>query len=155
KGTNPFVVQVNGALTAARLGLASPPLTPSAPQYAGDQTGSLDPGGLFLTAVGPGDVSFAAWQPGVNDVFAFIDRSLAGPAAATYSYLVAGWYSDPTAANGDPLFAAGDAGAFADALRVLQWSLASAAPAPPYVTVCHGLATGVAWQPGLTLGTAA
>ncbi|HUI30575.1 MAG TPA: hypothetical protein VLX91_10190 [Candidatus Acidoferrales bacterium] len=60
-------------------------------------------GQLFLTAVGPGNVSFAAYVPGVKDVFSFTDTDVPpeGTGVYTYTYMVVGWYSDP--ANADPL----------------------------------------------------
>jgi hypothetical protein len=175
KGSNSYVVQqVDGRPAPATIGFASTKLNAASAQYAGDKTSSLNPGSLFLTAVGPGDVSFAAWQPGVNNVFAFTDTTpelLHSPNGAKWSYMVVGWYSDPTADNGDPLFPATDPCTLQTALQALGWSLAELAitnpdgslilqcsppdPAgnpsfvqPPYVTICHGLATGVVWHPG-------
>lgn len=48
----------------------------------------------FLRAIGPGNVTFAAFAPSVENVFAFHDdvRDLA---AAKLTYLVLGWYSQP------------------------------------------------------------
>ena len=63
-----------------------------------------DPGGeLFLTAVGPGNISFSAYVPGIKDIFSFTDTDLPpeGTGEYYYSYMVVGWYSDPV--NGDPL----------------------------------------------------
>tara|TARA_R110002110_G_scaffold194397_6_gene403236 strand:+ start:2731 stop:3747 length:1017 start_codon:yes stop_codon:yes gene_type:complete len=57
---------------------------------------------LFLRAIGPGDVSFASFSPGVGNVFGFHDdlSDLAADQEASLSYLVLGWISDP---DGDPL----------------------------------------------------
>lgn len=62
-----------------------------------------DAGGSFLTAVGAGNVSFAAYVPGVKDVFAFADTdpNLTPTTQANYTYLVTGWYASP--ANADPM----------------------------------------------------
>ena len=63
-----------------------------------------DPGGeLFLVAVGPGNISFSSYVPGVKDVFSFTDTELPpeGTGVYNYSYMVVGWYSDQ--AKGDPL----------------------------------------------------
>lgn len=53
---------------------------------------------IGLTAMGPGNPSFAFYQPQCNNVFSFIDP-LYGQADETLSYLVLGWFS--SAAN-DP-----------------------------------------------------
>jgi hypothetical protein len=59
----------------------------------------------FLRAIGPGNVHFTVYSPGVMDVLAFYD-DLTGlddkspVAAGTFSYNVVGWYSDPAS---DPL----------------------------------------------------
>lgn len=58
-------------------------------------------GELFLTAVGPGDISFAAYVPSVRDVFSFTDTELPATGLYHYSYMVTGWYSDTK--NADPL----------------------------------------------------
>src|ERR1700722_7694221 len=60
--------------------------------------------GLFLQAVGPGNVSFAAHVHSIRDVFSFNDADL--PAEdkdhkLAFTYMVVGWYSDSAA--GDPL----------------------------------------------------
>ncbi len=57
---------------------------------------------LFLSAVGPGNVSFAAYAPFIENVFSFVDRDLPAPLANEYkyTYMISGWYSDP---NSDPL----------------------------------------------------
>ena len=58
----------------------------------------------FLRAVGPGNISFASFSPGVQNVFAFYDDVTAADNSqiekATFSYYVVGWYSDP---KHDPL----------------------------------------------------
>ncbi|HKS27374.1 MAG TPA: hypothetical protein VJS44_06115 [Pyrinomonadaceae bacterium] len=75
-----------------------------------------EPQQLFLQALGPGDATFSAYQPGLVNVFSFYDpindpnASSNNPNyqdAATFpentalSYLIIGWYSDPTH---DPLY---------------------------------------------------
>src|SRR5205085_4973304 len=72
---------------------------------------------FFLRAVGPGEATFAAYQPGIVNVFSFYDPIYDPNATSddpnyktdtqplpegTYlSYLVVGWYSDP---QQDPLY---------------------------------------------------
>jgi hypothetical protein len=60
-------------------------------------------GDPFLTAVGPANVSFAAYMPFTNDVFAFVDGDLPaeGTGAYAFTYMVVGWFGDP--ATMDPL----------------------------------------------------
>jgi hypothetical protein len=48
----------------------------------------------FLRAMGPGNPTFAAFAPGVENVFAFHD-DMRGLAATKLTYLVVGWYSQP------------------------------------------------------------
>ncbi|MEU9337037.1 hypothetical protein AB0D49_28370 [Streptomyces sp. NPDC048290] len=97
------------------------------------------PGGLFLTAVGPGLPTFAAYQPYNADVFSVHDRTddLDPDTAHQLNYLVAGWYGDPAA---DPL-----TGDLAARLVALRWQPTGTAPATAR-TVCHGTALDVAWQ---------
>ncbi len=57
-------------------------------------------GAPFLRAVAPGNVAFAAFAPGVENVFAFYD-DLTDVDASKLTYLVVGWYSRP--AEMDPL----------------------------------------------------
>lgn len=106
---NPFPSKP-GAIEPTRLGTKATVLE----SWAGE-AGS--PGRLFLRALGPGEATFAAYQPGVVNVFSFYDPVF--DATATYSrpeyrtnaarfpentqltYLIAGWYSDP---KHDPLY---------------------------------------------------
>jgi hypothetical protein len=48
----------------------------------------------FLTAIAPGNVTFAAFEPGVKNVFAFHD-DLSAVEDTGLTYLVVGWYSQP------------------------------------------------------------
>jgi hypothetical protein len=103
----------------------------------------------WLTAVGPGNISFAAFQPHNANVFSLHDE-LNGVAAGTLSYFVAGWYSRP---GDDPLAgwdAAGGAQALAARLEELGWKAApeALAAALPRRTVFHGMSAGVSWEPG-------
>lgn len=55
-----------------------------------------------LTAVGPGDATFAAFAPNVRDVLAVADP-LTGVGEGPVSYALYGWYGDPAS---DPLYGA-------------------------------------------------
>jgi hypothetical protein len=89
-GSNSFLDPVSTAPTETKIGKSSP-LT------GWSETGTQR---LFLKATGPDGITFATWQPGVNNVFSFFDNtvsSLQNPTGKDYvpvSYLVAGWYSD-------------------------------------------------------------
>ncbi len=61
----------------------------------GAWTGALTPGGPVLTAVGPGDVSWAVAYDNVAGVFGMFD-DISDLPAATLTYHVTGWYADPT-----------------------------------------------------------
>ncbi|HYW11883.1 MAG TPA: hypothetical protein VE871_08000, partial [Longimicrobium sp.] len=95
-----------------------------------------DPGGtLFLRATGLADVTFTAYQPGLNNVYAFSDDTSKLPENTLLTYLVAGWFSDPLA---DPLATSTP--------EALNWQvLGTPAPAPT-VSVFHGLVYDVVWQ---------
>ncbi|MDT0449225.1 hypothetical protein [Streptomyces hesseae] len=95
--------------------------------------------GLFLTAVGPGLPTFAAYQPYNTDVFSVHDRTddLDPHTAYQLNYLVAGWYSDP---DEDPL-----AGNLIKRLAAHNWKTKGTAPETAR-TVCHGTALDVQWQ---------
>jgi len=77
----------------------------------------------FLTAPGPGDLSWGAVYDNVRNVFAFYD-GLTGAPTGSYSYAVIGWYANP--AN-DPLY--GSTGGFTTEeqwlalMAGLQWSV--------------------------------
>ncbi len=127
-------------------------------RYTGDLTSEAT--SLFLTAAGPGDVSFAAYQPGLTDVFSFFDASLGSTDAVaplgSYDYLVMGWISDPA---GDPLAppAQGSTSStsstdWTNLLASLDWTLLAGPTAPGQsipatvsTTICHGAVLGVAW----------
>lgn len=96
---------------------------------------------LGLTAVAPGNPSFAAYQPHCNNVFSFID-SLEEASAQTLSYAVYGWYSNP---KDDPLNGVeGDGSNFAQVVEKLGWSTAPSQHAAT-CSLLSGAVTGVAW----------
>ena len=129
----------------------------------------------FLTAVGVGNVSFAAHQPLVNNVFAFCDGTLdltQNPHTPSYyTYLVAGWYaqtsSDPLASVGtyptspylQALWPAQDGQTsqqqwssqteqerFGTILSSFNWSVGKdLLTDAPQAMLCHGLVAGVPW----------
>lgn len=135
-------------------------------------------GQLFLQAVGPGNVSFAAYAPFVKNVFNFTDKELPpeGTGVYTYTYMVIGWYSDPQTA--DPLrgvttYPQGDAAyvpaiwaseaewqaesaaaRFQAIINFMRWSIQGDPPeSPPATSLYHGLVSDLQW-PHSTLGNA-
>lgn len=118
---------------------------------------------LFLRAVGPGEATFAAYQPGVLNVFSFFDPLLdpnAKKEDTQLSYLVIGWYSDPAH---DPLYgpikswdAHGcptrnpwtDKDGWQSLINDLDWSVTAAEKqaALPSQSLFHGSVYGVTWQ---------
>ena len=125
-------------------------------------------GQFFLQAVGPANVSFAAYVPSVQDVFSFVDTTVpASPGLYYFTYLVTGWYSDPQSADPlrgvnafDPAHWASEqdwqsqtpAQRFEKILHALKWSINGAPPAiPPSTSLYHSLAVDVQW-PYTTLG---
>jgi hypothetical protein len=122
-----------------------PPLLPSWPagpgqwlnvtRYLGGATpyitwrGDAGTEQLFLTAVGPGDPAFAAYYPNCRQVFGFydslVDLNPQLPAGGVnLTYLVVGWYSNPTA---DPLAGYGAAADWVRRMAQLRWAVN-----PPY-----------------------
>lgn len=124
---------------------------------------STSPSSAELQAIGPGDATFAAYMANINDVFSFRDdlmldfpqNNLSVPQAWTgqnppaigaglpLTYMVAGWYSDPTQ---DPLYnwqALGDDG-WEKLLAQLGWSVDDATVKPSQI-LCHGSVYGVNW----------
>lgn len=106
---NPFP-STPGAIEPTRIGTKATVLS----SWAGE---AGDTQQLFLRALGPADETFAAFQPGVVNVFSFYDPvydpnasssdpnynqdAAHFPDGTPLSYLVVGWYSDPAH---DPLY---------------------------------------------------
>ncbi|MBX7555327.1 hypothetical protein ABZX95_47650 [Streptomyces sp. NPDC004232] len=118
-------------------------------------------GALFLTAVGPGLPTFAAYQPYNQDVFSIHDSLVyrnGEPALAdgTLSYLVAGWYSDDgvdtlskSAGVGallapDPAEVPPEPARLVGILDALGWQPSGSSQTPR--TLYSGSALGVTWQ---------
>jgi hypothetical protein len=130
----------------------------------------------FLQAMGPGNITFAAFEPGLQDVLAFCDnKENLAATKTTYTYLVMGWYSNST---NDPLtYAAWEKSLDYDNTYVavakdqtnpedqkkfdlkggegenravtfnLKWAVTADSPPTPTNTLCHGLVYSVDWDP--------
>ncbi|MFF4285614.1 hypothetical protein ACFY0R_09840 [Streptomyces sp. NPDC001633] len=134
-GTSPYITR-DGQITriGRRIALADEAWTePGAPD-----------GGLFLTVVGPGLATFAAYQPYNTDVFSLHDTmdGLDDDREHSVSYFVAGWYSDPSA---DPV-----AGLTTEQLKTLlttyDWTLAEGCDGPATRLLCHGTVLSLTWH---------
>jgi hypothetical protein len=87
----------------------------------------------FLTALGPGNVAFASYQPYGAGVFSFHDRAADLGEGQAISYLVAGWYSDPAA---DVLAPQRQRAGLAARLAELGWT--AHGPQSATTTLFHG-----------------
>ncbi len=134
-GTVPFLDPHASTPTPTRLGRVRP--------LAGWTEAAAGP--LFLTALGPGNIAFSAFQPHAANVFSFHDPAAGLAGGDPLSYLVAGWYSAP---SGDVLASQKAAGGFAALLAKLGWSVTGNETAT--TSVYHGSVTGVGWSPTVT-----
>lgn len=97
-------------------------------------------GDLFLTAVGPANPTFSAYQPYGENVFSIHDTLDGVGDKATLSYLVAGWYS----ARGKDLLA--DLADFGDLEQRLGWTVDPPEGDVPHDSIYHGMVYGVQWD---------
>ncbi len=101
---------------------------------------------LFLTAIGPGELTFSAYQPYVNNVFSIHDPLDGVKDKEILSYLVVGWYSDPSA---DILASIEDSESFEEILAHLEWRLVDVASEKTAQRIfCHGMVHGLQWDLG-------
>ena len=110
-------------------------------------------GGKYLaepiTALGPGDPTFAAFYPTGGGAFGFYDAAPPG-ASSALSYLVAGWFAN---AEQDPLHGLRDQAAWSAAMARLGWAWTDdpAHPKPPpdilpTGVLCQGQVQDVGWR---------
>ncbi len=101
-------------------------------------------GQLFLTATGIAQASFLAYQPGLVDVYSFIDDTSALAENTVLTYLVAGWYGN---AAFDPLVLRPAFNATKEMFTDLHWLvLGLNGQTPPSRSVFHGLVNDLVWQ---------
>jgi len=130
-GTSPYVDPTAPTPTPTLIGRALP--------LAGwSETGT---GPLFLTAVGPGNVAFASYQPYVANVFSLHDSVTGVTEGEVLSYLVVGWYSDPSA---DLLAGPAATGGFAALTAALGWGVTGTGTAT--TSVYHGMVRDLTWS---------
>ncbi|WP_406276781.1 hypothetical protein OH799_06625 [Nocardia sp. NBC_00881] len=104
-----------------------------------------EPGGTpFLTALGPGLLTFSVYQPYNTNVFSLHDRLDDIDGDDRLSYHVVGWYSDP---DRDILVAGPHSHTpFEEVMRRLEWQLASTFGSPRR-SLYSGRALGIDWRP--------
>lgn len=132
-------------------GLKAPLRTRLGRKVAVGAQGWTEPGHRagWLTAVGPGNVTFSAFQPHNPNVFSLHDELYERKVPnGVLSYFVAGWYSRR---EDDPLFggdAAPDVTTLLARLAELGWSACreALAGALPGRTVFHGMSAAVPWK---------
>jgi hypothetical protein len=147
KATSPYLDPAAKTPTPTFIGRKLP-LTGDSPWV------ETDPGSGFLRAVGPGNPSFAAFQPHNENVFSIHDDGFSihtelaaqGAAAGTLDYFVAGWYSNPAS---DPLhgWKPDKDGGYAGLLKSLQWLAPDPAGRAARSSIYHGLTLGLDWEP--------
>ena len=105
----------------------------------------------FLRAAGPGNISFAAYQPFCENVFSFKDTDLPaqGTGVHNFSYMAIGWYGNPT---DDPLNGITTSEELNKLLTEFKWSLPNGQPfpnssdnQPPSSSLYHGFTADVQW----------
>lgn len=115
-----------------------------------------DPGAdqdMFLQAIGPGDVTFAAYAPAVENVFSFVDTDAAQlPENTPLTYVIVGWYAN---AEFDPLnnpLPEVAAQEFLTLMKSLHWDIAGVDDIDKYTgpiaeqSVYHGMVHSLVWQ---------
>ena len=139
--TSPYADPRQKALTPTRIGRRL--------DLATRRWSEQNSGKTFLQAVGPGDPTFASFQPNNEDVFSIHDKLVdEGIHSGTLHYFVAGWYANSAQ---DPLAGwkpnGGDEG-FAARLDTLGWTALTSPEDTRTATssLYHGLLLGVAWN---------
>ncbi|MFD1538814.1 hypothetical protein [Nonomuraea guangzhouensis] len=131
-GTSPYLDPTASTPTPTLLGRCLPLSGWSEP-------GSDQP---FLTAVAPGNITFASYQPYVANVFSMHDPLTDVTDGEVLSYLVAGWYSQPSA---DVLASYPGEGDFAQWLdTTLGWTVSTDDTAT--ASFYHGMVHGLPWS---------
>ncbi|BCG59258.1 hypothetical protein [Paenibacillus sp. URB8-2] len=95
-----------------------------------------------LTVMGPGDPSFAAYQPNCIDVFSMIDP-LNGIDEGTLEYVVIGWFNNP---HRDPLHEIRSVSEFIEKLGELDWRIDGDVTMFANRTFIYGQVKGLSWK---------
>lgn len=134
KGTNPFLDPFSQEMKITKLGTHM-----DLGSWDGEPPSLAR---LFLTAIGPADISFAAFAPGVQDVFSFYDEEIVNSEETDLTYAVIGWYSDP---DEDPLSDKKDL-TWQERMDELKWSVKPSGDTAPRRCLFHGMIHTVTWQ---------
>ena len=115
-----------------------------------------DPGAsteMFLQAIGPGDVTFSAYAPAVENVFSFVDTDAAKlPENTPLTYVIVGWYANPAfdpLNNPLPEVASQE---FIALMNSLHWDIAGIDDISAYTgpvaqqSIYHGMVHSLLWQ---------
>ncbi|GAB6041939.1 hypothetical protein [Endothiovibrio diazotrophicus] len=129
----------NQQLAPAYAGLCVPLATYRAADYAEVAADFQSQTGSPLTAVASGEPAFAAFYPNCRNLFGFHDSLDDLEGAATVSYVVSGWYSEP---DQDIAHGYDSAAALEEALG---WQVSGELTTP--VTLCYGVCQGIPWNP--------
>jgi hypothetical protein len=153
-GSNPFVDPF-----AAPDGTPTPKTLGRSHLLSDLQTGTAQLGASplqpFLQALGPSNVIFTVYSPGVDNVLSFYDdiTDLAGASidTATFSYYVVGWYDDKShdplrSASWQPKIVDGKPSSRVLVADQLDWVVNTGGAAPPDTSLLHALVCGVPWQ---------
>ncbi len=136
---HPTQTNADGSPVATKIGRNQPL---SDPPTGTEQTNS------FLTALGPGDLTFSTFSPSAEDVLSFCDRDVADLPKGTFTYYVAGWHADP---SDDPLATTewesdpDQPGIYAN--DTFDWYVYADDDDLPKQTLIHALVSGVDWDP--------
>ncbi len=139
RGADPAAGPYRATLITTRIGRATPLAEWHEP--SGDPARKE----LFLTAVGPGIMTFHVYQPYHENVFSLHDR-LDGIDRASVDYQVVGWYSDPAQEELNRLLGA-EGATVESVLAGLGWTVDSRPQdwKPGSTTYC-GRVASVAWD---------
>ncbi|ARZ66205.1 hypothetical protein SMD11_0539 [Streptomyces albireticuli] len=143
---DPTVTPYRSTIVPTRIGAARD-IGPGGTAWSEPAATSEARGKLFLTAVGPGIMTFHVYQPYHENVFSLHDPLTGVPAGTTLNYQVVGWYSDPRQEELSRRLR--EPGATVDSvLAGLGWSVDGLPGGwtPDSTTYC-GRAVGVRWTP--------
>jgi len=104
-----------------------------------------NPPELFLTAVAPGNTTFASFQPYCQNVFSIYDPLAGIPSQDILSYLIAGWYSN----EGDDIVGSWQTGkgSFKEFLYKAGWEIANNTSKDSSTwAIYHSMTWGLQWD---------
>src|SRR6202008_710110 len=144
--------KTNGNYLLTRLGRAKAVDAWTEPKKSAGQSKPTE----SLKAFAAGNLAFAAFYPSCRGVFGFHDTAddlPLAPAETVCTYLVAGWFADPTS---DPLSVRANVRPeerglkpeelWEERMRQNQWAIPKDSAFWPTRLTCYGIAQGVAWK---------